>query len=338
MGSCDACGERDGSLQEMSADPVESALRTPGLPLSPATRTGMERRFGFDFGRVRVHTDERAAASAGALQALAYTYRNDIVFARGRYQPETEDGLRLLAHELAHTVQGSEIVARQVDARTRADAPQLRPVGGETVRGFPVGQRYCSCRPDIDQRRAQIERLRASFETCKKGPQEDVEGLYACAQLKSYGRMDVPAGAETDPTSGRVKWPTPEQQQKRAERLGEAPQCAPLVTWAVLVHESEHVEQFNRMADELGTAFSAEFRRLEGQEDRLEQLAKRFPKETARYRAKTDLANVTRIQAAGMEVGALQKEDAFFSEVKAVLDRTCPPDVPQPRVARPPGR
>src|SRR5262249_2851722 len=334
--SCDTCGERDGSLPEATADLVEGALSTPGLPLSRATRASMEQRFGVDFGRVRVHTDERAAVSAGALQALAYTRRNDIVFARGRYQPETADGVRLLAHELAHTVQGSELVARQLPERAHADVPQLRPVVGETVRGFPVGQQYCSCRSDIDRRRGQIERLSASFETCKKGPQDDIPGLYACVQLKAYGRMDVPAGASTEPGAGRVMWPTPEEQQKRAELLGEAPQCAPLLTWAILVHESEHLEQFNRMAAELGAAFFAEFQRLEGQEDRLEQLAKRFPKETARYRAKVQLANVTRIQAAAMETGALHTEDAFFSEAKAVLDRICPTGVPQPRVARPP--
>ena len=214
----------------------------------------------------------------------------------------------------------------------------MRPLAGETVRGFPVGERYCSCRSDVDRRREQIARLIASFETCRKGPQDDIPGLYACAKLKAYGRMDVPAGAATDPHSGRFQWPTPEERQKRAELLGEASQCAPLLTWGTLVHESEHLEQFNRMAAKLGAAFFAEFRRLEGQEDRLEQLAKRFPKETAQYRAETQEANVTRNQAAAMETGSLQMEDAFYSEVKAVLDRICPADVPQPRVARPPSR
>jgi hypothetical protein len=337
--SCDTCGSTHGFLPETTAGLVESALSTPGLPLSPETRASIEPRFGVDFARVRVHTDERAAASAGALEALAYTRRNDIVFARGRYQPETTDGMRLLAHELAHTVQGSELVARQVEGKAHAtDVPQLRPVVGDTVRGFPVGQRYCPCRSDVDRRRAQIEPLIASFETCKKGPQADIPGLYACVRLKAYGRMDVPPGAETDPHAGRIMWPTPEEQQKRAVILGQAPQCAPLTTWSTLVHESVHIEQFNRMAAELGAAFSAEFRRLEGQEDRLEQLAKRFPKETAQYKAKVQEGNVTRIQAAGLEIEALQTEDAFFSETKAVLDRICPADVPQPRVTRPPGR
>src|SRR5262249_26340546 len=67
--SCDTCGESRGSLPETTADLVDRALGTPGLALSAATRADMEARFGVDFGRVRIHTDERAAASARALQA-----------------------------------------------------------------------------------------------------------------------------------------------------------------------------------------------------------------------------------------------------------------------------
>src|SRR5262249_61675133 len=141
------------------------ALTTPGLPLSAPTRANMESRFGVDFGRVRIHTDERAAASARALQALAYTRRNDIVFAPGRYQPETTDGVRLLAHELAHTVQGSDLVARQVPAGAHAaGAPQLRPVPVDTVGRFPVWGRYCSCRSGVGPRRDPLRPLIAALD------------------------------------------------------------------------------------------------------------------------------------------------------------------------------
>jgi hypothetical protein len=84
---------------------VHEVLRTAGDSLDPATRADFERRFGHDFGSVRVHTDERASASAVAVHSLAYTVANDVVFARGNYQPGSDDGRRLLAHELAHVVQ-----------------------------------------------------------------------------------------------------------------------------------------------------------------------------------------------------------------------------------------
>ena len=94
---------------EVSSAPplVEETLRSPGQPLDPSTRTFMEQRFGYDFGHVRVHADARAAESARAVDALAYTSGHHVVFAAGNYQQSTSAGQRLLAHELAHTIQQS---------------------------------------------------------------------------------------------------------------------------------------------------------------------------------------------------------------------------------------
>jgi Domain of unknown function (DUF4157)/DNA/RNA non-specific endonuclease len=84
---------------------VDSVLRSPGQELEPATRREMESRIGFDFGRVRLHTDARAGESAQGLSARAYTVGSDVVFAPGRYAPQTTEGRHLLAHELTHVVQ-----------------------------------------------------------------------------------------------------------------------------------------------------------------------------------------------------------------------------------------
>jgi outer membrane protein OmpA-like peptidoglycan-associated protein len=65
-----------------------------------------------DFGQVRVHTDARAAESASAVGALAYTVGQDIVFGAGQYQPQSTAGKRLLAHELAHVVQQGQGAAQ----------------------------------------------------------------------------------------------------------------------------------------------------------------------------------------------------------------------------------
>ena len=79
-----------------------------GRPLEPPVRDFMESRFSHDFGSVRVHTGPGPAAAAQSLDALAFTAGPDVVFAEGRYQPETADGRKLLAHELAHVVQQGE--------------------------------------------------------------------------------------------------------------------------------------------------------------------------------------------------------------------------------------
>jgi hypothetical protein len=84
---------------------VHDVLRSAGQSLDPMTRQFMEPRFGHDFSKVRVHTDAKAAASAAAVNALAYTVGRDLVFGAGQYQPATTAGKRLLAHELTHIVQ-----------------------------------------------------------------------------------------------------------------------------------------------------------------------------------------------------------------------------------------
>jgi hypothetical protein len=98
--------QRDWGTEPLTVpDSVHETLRTPGLPLDPATRAFFEPRFGHDFGRVRIHADARAAESARAVNALAYTAGQDVVFAAGRYAPATLSGRSLLAHELTHVVQ-----------------------------------------------------------------------------------------------------------------------------------------------------------------------------------------------------------------------------------------
>ncbi len=84
---------------------VHEVLAAPGQPLDAGTRNFMESRFHQDFSHVRVHTDARAARSARAINALAYTMENNLVFAPGQYRPQTLEGKRLLAHELTHVIQ-----------------------------------------------------------------------------------------------------------------------------------------------------------------------------------------------------------------------------------------
>lgn len=84
---------------------VEETLRSPGEPLDERLRTTLEPRFGHDFSRVRVHSDDRAASSARQLHARAYTFGHDVVFGQGRYNPNSLPGRTLVAHELAHVVQ-----------------------------------------------------------------------------------------------------------------------------------------------------------------------------------------------------------------------------------------
>src|SRR5829696_8406704 len=111
-GECAECRKKrlqrrsTGQAEPSTVPPiVHDVLRSPGQPLDPGTRAFMEPRFGHDFGRVRVHTDTKAAESAQAVNALAYTVGHDVVFGADQYAPRTSEGRRLLAHELVHVVQ-----------------------------------------------------------------------------------------------------------------------------------------------------------------------------------------------------------------------------------------
>jgi len=81
------------------------SLRGHGQPLPESARAFFEPRFGYNFEQARVHTDSRAAELARSVNALAFTFGNQIVFGKGQYSPDNQTGKKLLAHELTHVIQ-----------------------------------------------------------------------------------------------------------------------------------------------------------------------------------------------------------------------------------------
>lgn len=127
---------------ELSPNGNES-IRSSGQSLGPETRPSMDRRFGFDFSKVRIHSDSQAAQSAAALNAQAYTLGNHIVFGANEYTPQTKAGRSLIAHELAHVVQQGgtpaavqgklRISSPSDSAEQLADAAAHTVIAGETI-------------------------------------------------------------------------------------------------------------------------------------------------------------------------------------------------------------
>jgi hypothetical protein len=95
-------------VQEHAPSLVREVVNSPGRPLDADTRSFMEPRLGRDLSRVRVHTDQKAAESAQAVSANAYTAGTHLAFAPGLYAPGTSSGRRLMAHELTHVAQQAE--------------------------------------------------------------------------------------------------------------------------------------------------------------------------------------------------------------------------------------
>ncbi len=115
---------------------VQDVVNSPGTPLDGITRAFFEPRFGGDLSRVRVHTDDRAAASADTVNARAYTFGNDIAFGAGEYVPGTVAGRRLIAHELTHVVQQ----ARGGEPRVQRQDKGMSPMSDETMHELLCGR------------------------------------------------------------------------------------------------------------------------------------------------------------------------------------------------------
>ena len=116
-GECETCKRKRFILQRSAVRPdapavapaiVREVLRSPGRPMDPPVRTLFDSRFAHDFSNVRLHTDAKAAESAQAVNARAYTVGHDVVFGAGHHRTGAGADQRLLAHELTHVVQQSQ--------------------------------------------------------------------------------------------------------------------------------------------------------------------------------------------------------------------------------------
>src|SRR5687767_15889668 len=79
-------------------------ITPPTQPLPTALRARLERALATDLSAVRVGEDPAVAA----IGARAHADGTHVMFAPGEYQPESEQGQELIAHEVVHLVQQAE--------------------------------------------------------------------------------------------------------------------------------------------------------------------------------------------------------------------------------------
>jgi hypothetical protein len=102
---------------------IADARRDGGRPLDGVVRRPMEQVMGADLSHIRVHTDDRAHAMNQALGARAFTLGSDVFFRAGEFRPDTDAGLRTLAHESAHVLQQDPSRVRRQDDPPPTGAP-----------------------------------------------------------------------------------------------------------------------------------------------------------------------------------------------------------------------
>lgn len=134
--------EGDGGLNETGELEGDSGLTgyvnslgNQGTPLDSSARNFFEPRFGYNFSNVRIHSDTAAAKSAQSINALAYTNGNNIVFNSGQYNPNSDSGKKLLAHELTHVVQQNDSIGPKYIQRLSVSRYSFTPgtCGGRQV-------------------------------------------------------------------------------------------------------------------------------------------------------------------------------------------------------------
>jgi hypothetical protein len=103
-----------------------------GQPLTVSERKFFESRFDADFSNVKRHTNTSAADTVQALNAKAFTLGHDIFFGAGRFAPDSDEGKRLLAHELSHVIQQrggmpeSSLISNQSATRVPSNENMLK--------------------------------------------------------------------------------------------------------------------------------------------------------------------------------------------------------------------
>lgn len=128
-------------IAEEAPELVDRAAASSGAQLPSSLRERFENSLQTDLSSVRIHTGAASSDAAAAVSAKAYTDGHDIHFNDGFYQPDSTEGQKLIAHEVAHTVQqggasrgGSFEVSEPGDALEReADGAAAAMLSGETA-------------------------------------------------------------------------------------------------------------------------------------------------------------------------------------------------------------
>ncbi|MFK8005455.1 MAG: DUF4157 domain-containing protein [Saprospiraceae bacterium] len=92
-----------------------------GQSLPTDTLKNMNKSFGKDFSNVKIHTDASSEKLNQDIDAKAFTYKNNIYFNKGNFQPNAFTGKKLLAHELTHVVQ-QQFSAPKIQRNPEAEA------------------------------------------------------------------------------------------------------------------------------------------------------------------------------------------------------------------------
>ncbi len=128
-------GEAGTTVSDSLSNKISSS-QGMGSNMDSNTQSFMSSRFGNDFNSVKIHTDGNAIQMNRELNAKAFTTGNDIYFNEGQYQPGSDSGKYLLAHELTHTIQQNKNINTIQRACSAADQVEYDGIATE-IKALP---------------------------------------------------------------------------------------------------------------------------------------------------------------------------------------------------------
>jgi|GEM_PF-2764143 len=145
--------KKEGSAGTTVTPPAASAyissINGKGQSMDAQVRSFYENRMGADFSAVKIHTDKDAAESAKDINAKAYTVGNDIVFNDGRYDTNSDEGRKLVAHELTHVMQNNGNEKGSIQRQTSTPVPATAVVDPVTqIATFTISSVNVVVEPD----------------------------------------------------------------------------------------------------------------------------------------------------------------------------------------------
>jgi hypothetical protein len=232
-----------------------SNSKATGSPMAPDVQADMEQHFGKDLSPVRIHTDSSSVQMNRDLNARAFTHENSIYFNAGEYQPESQSGKYLLAHELTHTVQQGAVsdtiqrTPRPEQSVTLEPRPE-RPNDGAEVEGR-MNERIDND-PDVQNPEDLSEEERREAQNPDRG---EVRQESSAISNSGQSRPEVDRGAIAQQTTETQQAQIDEQvQEQPAEATEEA--AAPAEGEAPVPSDADAAAQRSLAAEQQARAVS----------------------------------------------------------------------------------
>ena len=225
-----------------------SAVAIPrggGQPLAGDVLARLEGLFGRRIPDLRIHTGPAAEAAAAGLGAEAFTLGRDIYFGKGKFAPESRQGLGLLGHEVTHVLQQEQgrangvrraggdtgTLEREAEAaaRTVQTASSAVRTGALVIDAYRQTYRPADGQPLTEAERATVDLIATrGREACEQILQAEhpsvLTGDRALPRLRMTFDVDL---ASTDPDTAVQAWG-----RKMAETIVGAVQSGPAPTLA----------------------------------------------------------------------------------------------------------